>query len=293
MTREYFQKFLWALVAGGVLLWSGGANAACFTVSVVSGPVIVAYNPLDNSDTRQTFQIELHNDSCGTGAGEIGVSNTPVDSAGAAIGSPVQTGYDVQAANGSATVNFDQSVATLAQVSAGTVAEGQSADLTWTIDIAAHSIIDYDKRNFTIYVVGAMGGAYEYIPVNLQVDITAITQLSFAGAATTLTMDFGELSSNASQNIGVFAQATVPFDIVWTSENNGVLKNLGDANWQIPYTATLNGTVMGNSTVYTDTTGGGTQGASVSLPLTVTIGDASDKKAGTYRDIVTIKIQPH
>ena len=289
-------RLFFYIVTSTLVGWTSAASAACFTVAVVSGPITVSYNPLDSTDATATVTLELRNVSCGNGAsGLIGVSNVPVTSTGSLVGSPSQLSYTAKLSYDSSHVvafnisnakdRFDPSTITLNN--------GSSFDSTWTVDIAANSVIPYGQRTFTAYIAGAINNSYTYIPVTVTVSVAQVTQLSFAGAATTLTMDFGELSSNASQNINVMAQATVPFDITWTSQNNGVLKNLGDSTWSVPYTATLNGTTVNNSTIYTDLTNGGTQGASVSLPVVVTVGNATNKKAGTYQDIVTIKIAPH
>ena len=289
-------RLLFCIVTSVLAAWTSAASAACFTVAVVSGPITVSFNPLDSTDATATVTLELRNVSCGSGAsGMIGVSNVPVANNGNPIGSPSQLSYGAKISYDSNHViafnitnakdRFDPSTITLNN--------GASFDSAWTVTVTANSVIPFGQRTFTAYIVGAINNSYTYIPVTVTVSVAQVTQLSFAGAATTLTMDFGELSSNASQNINVMAQATVPFDITWTSQNNGVLKNLGDSTWSVPYAATLNGTTVNNSTVYTDLTTGGTQGASVSLPVVVTVGNTTNKKAGTYQDIVTIKIAPH
>ena len=287
------RRLLGVLALIGGIGAAGDAGAACFSVSVPSGSVNIDYSPLDNTDAVQTFQIEVLNISCGTSAPLIGVANTPIDPSGAAAGGRTVLNFDAQAFKGGATVVFSGSGDQLSTVSEASIDDGQTRSATWTLQIPAHSIVPYAQRDFTIYVAGAIGGVYAYAAVPVHVNVATVTQLSFAGAATTLTMDFHELTSSDSQNIAVLAQATVPFDITWSSANNGVLKNLGDSSWTIPYTALLGGVTINNATPYADLTNGGTQGAISTLPLIVTIGDATNKRAGTYQDIVTIKIQPH
>lgn len=282
-----------ALIVAAALVWAGGADAACFGVDVPSGSIDVSYSPLDNADVVQTFQIEVHNISCGASPPLIGAANTPVDPSGAAAGVRTVLGYDADVSKGGASVVLSGGSDQLSTVSETSIDDGETRSATWTLRIPAHSIVPYAQRDFTIYAVGSIGGVYAYAAVAVHVNVATVTQLSFAGAATTLTMDFHELASNDSQNVNVLAQATVPFDITWSSANNGVLKNLGDSNWTIPYTALLGGVTIDNATPYADLTNGGTQGAISALPLIVTIGDATNKRAGTYQDIVTIRIQPH
>jgi len=285
--------FAGALIVAAGLFWAGAADAACFSVDVPSGSVTVNYSPLDNSDSVQTFQIEVHNISCGASSPLIGVANTPVDPSGVASGTRTVLGYGAQIENGGSTVELSGNSDQLVTVSEASIDDGETRSATWSIRIPAHSIVPYAQRDFTIYAVGSIGGVFVYATVPVHLDVATVTQLSFAGAATTLTMDFGELTSNDSQNVNVLAQATVPFDVTWQSANDGVLKNTGASSWTIAYTALLNGVTINNATPYADLTNGGTQGAISALPLIVTIGDATNKRAGTYQDIVTIKIQPH
>ncbi|MBV9044023.1 MAG: hypothetical protein JO167_07225 [Alphaproteobacteria bacterium] len=281
----------------GLVLTTGTtsvAKAACFSLSVPSGPVTVNYNPLNASDTTQSFTIQITNNTCGSAtAQKLNISNVPLADDNSPIGTPVNNGYKSRAIRGAQVVQFDRDTPDSSSESFGTLANGQSATAQWDLLIGHNAVIPYAKRDFTMYVVGRMQSHTIYIAVPVHINVATVTQLSFAGAATTLTMDFGALASNATQTINVSAQATVPFDISWSSENNGVMKNVGSTGWSVPYTATLNGTGVSNSTPYSDTTLGGTQGAITSLPLVVTVGDASSKRAGTYRDVVTITISPH
>lgn len=276
-----------------VLLAGTGAEAACFTVQAVPSSVSITYSPLDSGDATQTFQIQVTN-SCGaSGTLQIGVSNTDLNASGAPTGARTSLSYNADIEQGGSNIDLSSNTDQLATVAGGTIADGATIGQTWTVRIPAHSVIPYAQRSFTIYAVGAIDGSYFAVPTTVTVDVAQVTQLSFAGGATSLTVDFGELSTGAFQDLNVNAQATVPFDISWSSANNGVLKNLSDASWTIPYTAVLNGTTVDNSTGYTDTTLGGTQGAVTSLPLHVAVGDISNKRAGTYQDIVTISIAAH
>jgi hypothetical protein len=278
------------------LVAATSAEAACFSVQSPGGAVTINYSPLTVGDTTKTFQIEVTNINCGTAAvPQIGVSNVDRNFAGAANGSRTVLSYDADVKNGSSGITLSSDTDQLALVTGTAIDNGQTASQTWTLRIPEHSVVPYAQRVFTIYTVGSIGGSYSAATLQVHVNVATVTQLSFAGAGTELTVDFGELSTGETEpnSIAINAQATVPFDITWTSDNNGVLKNLSDESWTIPYTAVLNGTTVSNSTHYTDTTPGGTQGAESSLSLHLTVGDVTGKRAGTYRDIVTIKIQPH
>ena len=118
--------------------------------------------------------------------------------------------------------------------------------------------------------------------------------LSFAGGGSSLTMDFGTLATGQVKSVNVMARASAPFRVKMTSDMGSALKLNGQANspWSIPYTATLNGSPIAPNSDYRNLTSNGSGGVDLALPFQVTIGDASAKKAGAYRDVVTLQISP-
>ncbi len=127
--------------------------------------------------------------------------------------------------------------------------------------------------------------------VNITVPDTM--SLNIAGAGVNKTLDFGELHAGDTKNVNIQARATSKFKIGFTSEMGGSLKLNGDdaSTWSIPYVATLDGTPITDSAPYINNASSGTSGSDLSLPFIVTIGDMTDKRAGTYSDIITLKIE--
>jgi hypothetical protein len=293
MTKIARRFFTVILVAAAISAASPAIAAACFSVGVAGGnAVTVNYSPLSNADTVQDFQIQLQNISCGSVAPLVGVSNGPTDDSGVETGPRTVLSFNAQIDSGGTPVVLSVDSNQLETANAGIVANGSAIGTTWHLRIPAHSVVPYAQRDFTIYAIGAVGGSYVSTAATVHLEVAPIAQVFFAGSAPTLTVDFGELTTGEQQALAVHAQATVPFDIHWSSENAGALK-LGTTSWTVPYTATFDGANVDNdTTVYSDTSSGGTDGADVALPLVVTVGDAANKRAGTYRDVVTITIVP-
>lgn len=129
------------------------------------------------------------------------------------------------------------------------------------------------------------------IPIN--VNVAETMSVNIAGGATTRTFDFGPLSSGGKQNVNIQARSSAPFKISFISDMDGVLKLGGNAasSLEIPYTATLDGNLIDAGTPYENADPNGTNGLDVNLPFEVTIGDTSNKRAGTYSDIITLRIE--
>lgn len=127
--------------------------------------------------------------------------------------------------------------------------------------------------------------------VNITVPDTM--SLNIAGAGVSKTLDFGVLHSGDTKNVNIQARATSAFKIGFTSDMGGSLKLNGDdsSSWSIPYVATLDGSPITDASPYINNAAVGTNGLDLSLPFIVTIGDMTDKRAGTYSDIITLKVE--
>ena len=141
----------------------------------------------------------------------------------------------------------------------------------------------------------------------VQVDVETLTHLTahFAGTGasgmTAHILDIGTLgtSGTTAGSIGIALETNVDYDIGLTSDNAGSLKRAGkiSLDWTIPYTVALDGTPAPVAPA-------GMPGAPRSfarpadgtpmhgIDVEVSGADVTDKRAGTYRDVLTITITP-
>lgn len=103
-------------------------------------------------------------------------------------------------------------------------------------------------------------------------------------------VDLGELRAGvAPVPLQLRVSSTGEYDVSVTSANSGRLR-LGASEWFVPYTVALGGKSL-------NLTGAGTASGPPSsglrrdsLPIQFVIGDVSDRRAGTYSDIVSISV---
>lgn len=136
----------------------------------------------------------------------------------------------------------------------------------------------------------------ERIPVPLSLQVKSIARIALSGGRRAGSIDFGALTTNETRQIGVEVTATTPFKVQFDSENDGVMLLDGGSRAReeetIPYALKLNGQEVSESAPYLDSAQTGTGGQMLSTMLDVTILDADSKRAGDYRDVLTITIEP-
>ena len=115
---------------------------------------------------------------------------------------------------------------------------------------------------------------------------------SLAGGSTTSTIDFGDFSTVSKTGL-VNVYSTGPFSLQIASTNNGVMKLQGSpvdsANAAVSYSINFNGTpiAVGDTARFARTGIGG-----AGLPLQITTEQPTAKRAGTYRDSLTLTFTP-
>jgi hypothetical protein len=103
-------------------------------------------------------------------------------------------------------------------------------------------------------------------------------------------VDLGELRQGvAPVPLQLRVSSTGEYDISVTSANSGKLR-LGASDWSIPYTVAIGGNSLSLRGASTLAGPGGSGFKRDSLPIQFSIGDVSDKRAGTYSDVVSISI---
>lgn len=146
------------------------------------------------------------------------------------------------------------------------------------------------------------GGGNGNQPVDLQSGVLHITVrvpstliATLAGGSAYGTLDFEDFS-NLARTAMVNVYSTGPYSLSIASDNSGVMKLVGAppsaadaANSRIGYTMTFNGrSVPAGTSVHFERTGVG----GLELPLAVTVDSVAGKRAGVYRDSITLTFTP-
>jgi len=106
-------------------------------------------------------------------------------------------------------------------------------------------------------------------------------------------VDLGELQEGIAQvPLQLRVQSTGRYKLTLESHNNGRLQ-LPGTQWFVPYGLAIDGQsieLAGGSGEYLSPTGQGLRRDS--LPIRFRIGDVSDRRAGTYSDVISISVAP-
>lgn len=303
MTRSHSTLWAAALVSVAAL-WAGtGTAAACVDVRVESTPPVL-YDPL--APTQQIVQIALafsRAPNCSTAAEEgIGVVDVAVidrTSNPRKMGDLdfliTQGGVDVLSTSdgpinyarqdltgrSSARVTFDL-VLPRGQFGAGGI---KQLEITYT----------YIDRQCSD--AGCVDVPVKHTEI-LLIDLRTLTIMSIgiAGSGQDMTVDLGELASNMeSRRVTILARSTAPFVISFDSENDLNLKKDGASGSDdslVPYRAFLGGDEILTGDAFVETARFGTRGSLLNLPFWIKLGDIAGKRAGKYRDRITLTIEP-
>lgn len=153
----------------------------------------------------------------------------------------------------------------------------------------------YDQT-VTLSVMDESGLALGARQIDLALDVDSAAVLGVKGAFertdSGARIDLGELSSGATNlPVTLYVLSTGGYRISVQSENGGVLKLSESGQWMVPYSLALGGRAINLSRGgYLDIPGGDFR--SDDHPLTIEVGDASEKRAGHYADTLTFTVSP-
>jgi hypothetical protein len=282
---------------------AGGAHAACaqFTAS----PINVTYDPLGTQGVsqvvRQVTLMASRNESAVTGGTAQFVDQ---DSGTLRIGTsgPIYTIEESQkgvVVNGSAPPPTPANSFTFRFSGSGSATEPVYG-IQFVIDPGQDVPAGVFSESLDMQM--RCGESDGNQPVDLQsgvlhitVDVPSTLIASLAGGSASGTLDFGDFTGQTKTAM-VNVYSTGPYALSIASENNGAMKLAGappqssdTGNAQIGYTLTFNEhSVTPGTSVHFGRTGVGGTG----LPLSVVAEPVAGKRAGVYRDSITLTFTP-
>lgn len=136
-------------------------------------------------------------------------------------------------------------------------------------------------------------------PFMVTIGVNSQMTLAVAGGGRNTTLNFGNLVEGATRPVSLLAYANQGFHLVVSSENGGVMRPVdatakSEGQWFVPYTVSI-GTAAAVDLAQQSTVSlwpNATQKTGLNIPVTVKIGSTKAQRAGIYRDVVTITIDP-
>jgi hypothetical protein len=133
------------------------------------------------------------------------------------------------------------------------------------------------------------------VPLQIGYNVGRVFSVNVKGtSASNATVHFGTLTKGAIRTVEIQARSNLTYQLDVASDNHGALvlnPKVAGQDWRVGYSATLGGQVLdlsdGTSLHDLPPT---MPGVDASYPLTITIGDVAQKRAGRYEDIITITI---
>jgi hypothetical protein len=289
-----------ALIAVANFLFVGGVEAAC-SGSIGSGTSVIGrtlYDPFSATGVSDQYPITVTNmgsTSC-VFAIVFSATSTP-----AKLGAKLS--YDLTNANGY-TVLFPAPVGTpVRTIQSAPIAPNSSVSLPFNVLIAAGQLAgpgDYvDNVNVTAQLFSFDGGVYTLlntVPVVIKYSVLQSLSVNIAGSGVATTLDFGVLTQGTQKNVQIQARSNLAYHLNISSDNQGKLvltPAIAGQTWAVPYLATLDATALDLNGIVNTNTSGQTTLLGDNHTFSVSIGDVSKKRAGLYRDVITIRIVPN
>lgn len=276
------------------------AHAQCASGRTTGSSFVASgtYDPFSATDVFDAFTIQLRNNSGATCSYGLVFhrASLPATMGGAVTYAITNAG----AASVKSTTAQNQVAPVWLPVL--NVAAGATVTVTYYVRIARGQVVGpatrQDALNIWMYALNAGGNLVlpRLHSDTLTVRYTTPTSIStnVAGGGSATTVDFGELVAGAVRNVNIEARSNVNYQLRATSQNLGVMRLPVPYNsWSIGYTATLGGTALA-LTAATGTVIGPstpTPAAGRTHALGVTIGSVAGKRAGTYTDDITVRIE--
>ncbi|MDX6749169.1 hypothetical protein SH611_05060 [Geminicoccaceae bacterium 1502E] len=290
------RRLLPLAVLAASLAQAAPTAAACLGIVVDSGLAPTTdYDPFAAADQVLDRTLRVRNTGSETCSFRLAFQRQPAD--------PATLGGDLAytLTEEDDTPLLDDRLATSAPeryLETGPLAQGDEASLTWRWRLGRGQIVTPGARADTVELRLYEAGAASMLDsktLTLQATVVSSMGMNLAGADVTApyayTMDFGTLVTGARREVQIEVRSNQRYELTVLSEHDGRMRlDAPYDQWTVDYEATLDGLLLSfPSTVgpHEPTTLAGT-----SLPFAVTIGDTGSKRAGLYRDEITISIVP-
>lgn len=276
------------------------AEAQCASGRLVGSNFVASgtYDPFSATDVFDAFTFQVRNNTSTTCSyGLVFHRNSLPATMGGAVT------YDVTNAGGTSVMSTTaQNQVAPVWLPVTSVPANSIVTVTYYVSIARGQVVGPATRSdpIEVWLYALNSGGSLVLPRlhrdNLTIRYTTPTSIStnVAGGGSATTVDFGELVAGAARSVNIEARSNVNYQLRATSLNLGVMQLPPPYDtWSVGYAATLDGSSVALSAATGTTIGPSTPTPSAGRthPLAVTIGSVAGKRAGTYSDEITIRIE--
>jgi hypothetical protein len=136
-------------------------------------------------------------------------------------------------------------------------------------------------------------------PLTVTINVNSQMTLAVAGGGRKTTLNFGDFVDGAIRSVNLLVFSNQGFRLVVRSDNGGVMKPidrvaLAEGQWRVPYMIAVNrsGPVDLSRARAISLGQGATAKSGLVIPVDVQIGSTKGQRAGIYRDVITVAINP-
>jgi hypothetical protein len=279
------------LASAGFMLTSAAARAGCSGQIVAGAGPDLLYNPFDAADETQIHRVTVKNTGTEPCALALGFAR-PVG------GSADQSAplIEIRAMAGGLLLAGDSALPATGQLTSPLLAPDATYDFEFSVAIPAGQMLPPGaySQPFELSLaagVGAPAVPYQTLPMTVSCHVADHLGVNIAGGGTGTTIDFGALAQGQTHQVMIQARSNRRFSLRIKSENGGALAMAAPyAQWRIPYGMKLDehdASPPAEIGPFAATTLSGN-----AIAASFTIGNVSGKRAGLYKDCVTIEIVP-
>jgi hypothetical protein len=292
---------LLGLIVIATLVACAPASAAC-SGGVTQGTQIVgstAYDPFHVAGVSDSFTLTIRNTGSDACSYAVAFSANAIP---AKLGATLY--YDIVSPTSNVTVLAPTPPTNPPPASLRSVVVAPHADsfIPFTLVISPGQLAApgayTDFTNVRVLLYSVENGQYALLqtaPLAISYTVRQAFGVNIAGAGVATTLDFGTLAQGAQRPVKIETRSNMSHHLTVTSDNRGVLAltpAVPGQTWTVPYSATLDNKSLNLSGVFNTETIAQTSLRGASHILNVTIGDPSKKRAGLYKDVITIQVVP-
>jgi hypothetical protein len=295
-----------AAIAVCATLYPGAVSVAC-TLSLI-GPAIqqpLAYNPFQAGAATASISLTLKNADgkpCPAAIAFYKSGAPKASSAGASLNYRIlgASGEELTHSLAAPPARLDGS----GNASFITVGPHATVTATATLSVMEGQVVVAgayaDQLTMHIFK-NATNSAYVAdldAPLNITIGVNAQATLAIAGGGRTTTLNFGNLFEGAQRSVHLLAYSNQGFRLTVSSDNSGVMKPVDAAalaeGWLVPYKVAILKAepfyLAQQHTIALPPPAAGRNG--LAIPVDVHVGPTAGQRAGVYRDVITIAIDP-
>jgi hypothetical protein len=297
-TRKWLMFFLPALV-----LFAGGApgssvQAACNGTisSKIINPGITAYDPFTIVGVNDSYTLTAANTNAHGGDPCVFLLEFTALAVPAKLGNTLNFALTGTGSRDLLTIGTTPPMG----LQSGQIPAGAKYDFQFNLVIAAGQFAGpgmyaiNPSINVNLYKVE--NGQYtrlQTVPLTIAYKVNEVRSINLAGGGLNTTLDFGTLMPNAQKSVLIQVRSNIQYGLSLESDNKGQLLLTPPVNgqvWSIGYTASIDGTPFNLGQAVQTRKIVPSSIASTSHNLTVAIGDTANKRAGLYKDVITVNV---